>query len=119
MDDIVYFELPADDPARAKKFYKKLFDWKFEEISKGEYWMITTGGKDALCGGLMKRETPEQSVVNYINVESVKECGVDIEKAGGKILVPKTPIKGWGYYAVFKDTESNVMGIWEDDKSAK
>ena len=118
MGDIVYFELPADDPARAKKFYKKLFGWEFEKIPKGDYWMITTGGEDALYGGLMKREKPNQSVVNYVDVESVEKCRADIEKAGGKILVPKTPIKGWGYFAVFQDTENNVLGIWEDDESA-
>jgi len=118
MGDIVYFELPADDPARANKFYKKLFGWEFEKIPKGDYWMITTGGEDALYGGLMKREKPNQSVVNYVDVESVEKCRADIEKAGGKILVPKTPIKGWGYFAVFQDTENNVLGIWEDDESA-
>jgi predicted enzyme related to lactoylglutathione lyase len=119
MGDIVYFELPADDPARARKFYKRLFGWNFEKVPKWDYWMITTEGKDALCGGLMKREKPHQAVVNYISVDSVEECGVEIEKAGGKILVPKTPIRGWGYYAVFRDTEKNIMGIWEDDESAK
>jgi predicted enzyme related to lactoylglutathione lyase len=119
MGDIVYFELPADDPARAKKFYKKLFDWKFDKMPKWDYWMITTGGKDALYGGLTKREKTRPAVVNYIDVESVEECGVKIEKAGGKILVPKTPVKGWGYYAIFKDTENNVLGIWEDDESAR
>jgi predicted enzyme related to lactoylglutathione lyase len=60
-----------------------------------------------------------KNVVNYIDVESAEKCSVKIEKAGGKILVPKTPIKGWGYYAIFKDTENNVMGIWENDESAK
>ncbi len=118
MADIVYFELPADDVARAKKFYKNLFEWKFEKVAKADYWMITTGGKDSLCGGLMKREKASQTVVNYISVDSVEECGVEIEKAGGKILVPKTPIKGWGYFAVFRDPEKNIMGIWEDDENA-
>ncbi len=118
MGDIVYFELPADDPARAKRFYKKLFDWRFEKVAKWDYWMITTGGKGALYGGLMKRKKRGQTVVNYIDVESVEECGAQIEKAGGKILVPKTPIKGWGYFAVFRDTEGNVLGIWESDESA-
>jgi predicted enzyme related to lactoylglutathione lyase len=119
MGDIVYFEMSADDPVRAKKFYKKLFEWEFEKIPKWDYWMITTGGKDALYGGMMKREKTRKNIVNYIDVESVEKCSVKIEKAGGKILVPKTPIKGWGYYAIFKDTENNVMGIWENDESAK
>ncbi len=118
MGDIVYFELPADDMARAKRFYRKLFDWEFQKVPKWDYWMITTGGKDALYGGLTKREKTRKSVVNYIDVESVEKCIIKIEKAGGKILVPKMPVKGWGYFAIFKDTENNIMGIWEDDESA-
>jgi uncharacterized protein len=26
---VVWFEIPADNPARAKKFYDTLFGWKF------------------------------------------------------------------------------------------
>lgn len=118
MGDIVYFELPADDMARARRFYKKLFDWKFEKVPKWDYWMIKTGGKDAIYGGLTKREKTRKAVINYIDVESVEKCSVKIEKAGGKILVPKMPVKGWGYFAIFRDTENNILGLWEDDESA-
>ena len=31
MPRITHFDIPADDPARAQKFYKKVFDWKFEK----------------------------------------------------------------------------------------
>ncbi len=33
MPTIVHFDLPADDVERAKKFYEKLFDWKFNQVS--------------------------------------------------------------------------------------
>jgi predicted enzyme related to lactoylglutathione lyase len=111
-----HFELPGDDLARAKNFYKKLFGWKFEKVPKWDYWMIKTGGEDAIYGGLTKREKSRKAVVNYIDVDSVEKCSVKIEKTGGKILVPKMPVKGWGYYAIFKDTEDNILGIWEDDE---
>jgi len=29
MSRITHFDIPADDPARAQKFYKEVFDWKF------------------------------------------------------------------------------------------
>ncbi len=31
MPRITHFDLQADDPARAQKFYKKVFDWNFEK----------------------------------------------------------------------------------------
>jgi predicted enzyme related to lactoylglutathione lyase len=52
-------------------------------------------------------------------VESVDETIKKIEKSGGDILKPKSPIPGVGYYAFFKDTEGNRLGIMEEDEDAK
>jgi hypothetical protein len=44
MPRVIHFEINADDPERAVKFHKKVFDWK---ITKWEgpvdYWLVTTG----------------------------------------------------------------------------
>jgi len=34
-------------------------------------------------------------------------------------LKPKSPIPGVGYYAFFKDTEGNRLGIMEEDETVK
>ena len=50
---VVHFEIPADNPERAVKFYRELFGWdiqRFEGSSEGmdyrdenfEYWMVKT-----------------------------------------------------------------------------
>jgi uncharacterized protein len=39
-----------------------------------------------------------------------------IEAEGGKVIVPKGEVPDMGYYAYFKDTEGNVMGLWESMK---
>ena len=31
MNKVQHFEIPADDIARAKKFYAQVFDWEFED----------------------------------------------------------------------------------------
>ena len=50
---IVWFEVPADDLDRAKKFYGSLFGWNFAKIPAAisDYWHIDTGGKDATPDG--------------------------------------------------------------------
>ncbi|MGA8106931.1 MAG: VOC family protein, partial [Nitrososphaeraceae archaeon] len=81
MPTIVHFEVPADDVERSKKFYSDLFGWKIEKWSGStdigmEYWTITTTdekGNKALGGGMMKRQGPQQPIINYINVKSVDE----------------------------------------------
>lgn len=82
--NIVWFEVPADDMARAKKFYHSLFGWKinpFPNSPVGGYEHIDTGGPDASPdGGLMQRMHPEQPITNYVGVASVARFAAKIKK---------------------------------------
>ncbi len=118
MSAIVHFEIPFDEAERAKKFYEELFGWKMEEFSPGMgYWMITT--PEGTGGGMMKRQRPDQKIVDYFDVSSVLASSAKVEELGGKILVPKTAIPKMGYFAVCIDTEGNVFGLYENDPTAK
>jgi predicted enzyme related to lactoylglutathione lyase len=130
MPTIVHFEIPSDDIERSKKFYNELFGWNIEKWSGEEnmpegveYNTITTiddKGNKAIGGGMMKRQNPQQQgITNYIDVKSVAEYSAKIESLGGKIVMPKTPVRGMGYFAVCLDTENNTFGIWETDSNAK
>ena len=122
MPKIVHFELNADDPLRAKGFYEKVFNWKIEKSEMPmDYWMITAGSEDepGIDGGLQKREDTADIVTTYIGVPSIDEFSKKIEANGGTITNPKRPIPGTGYYALFKDTEGNKLGIFESDESAQ
>ena len=127
MPTIVHFEIPADDLERSKKFYSDLFGWKIEKWSGSnslgmEYWTITTTndkGNKAVGGGMMKRQGPQQPIINYIDVKSVDEYSSKVKQLGGKVHVPKMAVPGMGYLAVCIDTENNAFGIWETNESAK
>ena len=120
---LVWFEIPADDVARAKKFYSTLFGWNinpFPNSPVGQYEHIDTGGPDATPdGGLMKRMHSEQQITQYISVPSITEFAARVEKLGGSICKPKTAIPGMGYFAICKDTENNTFAIWEMNEQAK
>lgn len=122
MPTIVHFDIPADDPDRAKNFYTKLFEWKFERPMEAmEFYLMKTEdfeGKPGPGGGLGKRGSKDQKIVNYIGVNSVDEYLLKVEKLGGKILMPKSEVPGWGYLAICMDTENNTFGLWEDYKKA-
>jgi uncharacterized protein len=119
MPTIMHFEIPADNVERAKSFYSKLFGWEMKEIPGMDYWMVTTSGEKPVGGGMMKRQNPGQTIVNYIDVPSVDKYAAEIEKLGGKIVFSKTAIPEMGYFAICLDTENNSFGIWEDNKNAK
>jgi predicted enzyme related to lactoylglutathione lyase len=68
---------------------------------------------------MMKRQMPQQQITNYINVTSIDEYSSKLEKAGGRIVQPKTAVPSMGYFAVCLDTENNSFAIWESNESAK
>lgn len=123
MPTVVHFEIPVEQIERAKKFYSDLFSWKFDKYEGPmEYWMISTKnekGDTGITGGMMKKQSPQQSVTNYIDVPSVDQYVEKIKKLGGKVVLPKMAVPGAGYLAVCLDTENNSFGIWETNANAK
>ncbi len=118
---IVWFEIPADDTARAKTFYSKLFGWKINPMPHlEEYFHMDTGGPDASPdGGILKRMHPAQNITSYVSVPSITKFAAKIEKLGGSICKPKTAVPGMGYFAICNDTENNTFAIWEMNPKAK
>lgn len=55
----------------------------------------------------------------FINVSSIDQYFAKIETGGGRIIQPKAAIPGIGYTLLFKDTESNTIGLFEENKNAK
>jgi predicted enzyme related to lactoylglutathione lyase len=56
MNRPIHFEIPAEKPERAMKFYEKVFGWKFEKWGGPmEYWVVRTGddGVPGINGGLI------------------------------------------------------------------
>jgi predicted enzyme related to lactoylglutathione lyase len=118
---IVWFEIPADKPERARKFYSKLFGWKINKFpGMSDYWHIDTGGnKDTPDGGMMKRKFPEHPITNYVAVASVDDSAVQVEKLGGTICMAKTAVPQMGYFVICEDTEGNMFALWEKSGNAK
>ena len=118
---IVWFEIPADDPERAKSFYSNLFGWKINPFpGSDDYSHIDTGGADDTPDGALKRrQRPEEPIVNYVSVNSVDKFADKIAKLGGKVCMAKTAVPQMGYFAVCQDTEGNSFGLWESDANAK
>jgi len=121
MPRVVHFEISADDPERAVKFYQKVFGWEIKKWDGPmEYWLCMTGPKEqpGIDGGIMRRENPQAHTENTIDVPSVDEFAKKVTEGGGKVVVPKMAVPGVGYMAYCMDTEGNVFGIMHEDSSA-
>ncbi|HVP06494.1 MAG TPA: VOC family protein [Candidatus Acidoferrum sp.] len=121
MPRVVHFEINADKPERASKFYGDLFGWKINKWEGGDYWLVSTGDKSqaGIDGGIMKRDGQHASTYNTVAVESLDEYLTKVTKLGGTIHRPKTQIPGIGWFAYCKDTEGNVFGIIQPDMPMK
>ena len=122
MPRIIHFDIPADNPARAQQFYSEIFGWKFDKWNGPmEYWMAKTGDdkQPGINGGLAKRMPGQFGMTNTIDVPSVDDYAKKIQSKGGKVIAPKMPIQGVGYFAQCQDTEGNLFGIIQMDPNAK
>jgi len=117
---VVHFEIPAQDMERLKRFYSDLLGWRFEgSPGMPDYLMITTAEQgQGINGGLMKKMVPQQTVLNYVMVESVEEYSEKVKKLGGQVVMGKTAVPKMGWFAVCLDPEGNPIGLWQMDPNA-
>lgn len=123
MATIVHFDISADDPERAKRFYEAIFGWKIGPIvGFADYYEVETAdlrGIKGIGGGITKRKHPQQTcIVNFIGVSSIDETIAKLNSIGGKVIQSKQAIAGYGYIAVCADTENNLFGLFQEDKKA-
>jgi predicted enzyme related to lactoylglutathione lyase len=116
---ICHFEIPADDVESLRKCYEGLFGWTIEKVPGDmDYYLINTG-QEGIEGGMMARQAPEQTPVNYVLVESVDASMEQAVKLGAQIIVPKMPVPEMGWFVVLMDPQKNPFGLWENDETAQ
>lgn len=120
MPRVVHFEISADDPERAATFYRDVFGWevrRWEGVDE-DYSLVFTGEGPGIDGGLFRRN----EVVGHVNIVDVPDLDAFLEKveaAGGTVMIPKMAIPGIGWLAYIRDTERSVVGLMQNDSSAK
>jgi len=123
MPHLAHFAINADDVPRAKKFYEKVFGWKFSAWGPPDFYQIQTGkdgGTQPALGALQGRRNlvKGQPTIGYectISVESIDDTIAAVQKHGGTIALPESIISGVGALAFFRDTEGNVFGAIQFD----
>ena len=69
---------------------------------------------ERINGGMLERQDPVKAPVITIAVDNMDQAAATIEKNGGKIIRAKMPVGDMGFAAYFKDTEGNVVGLWQN-----
>ena len=129
--EVVHFEIPVRDNKRAKAFYSGVFGWKTSDTKTpngGTYmYLVTTKMSEgwekdpnmrpksagAINGGMMKLEEPYTSPILTVQGDSITAALKSIEREGGEAVVKRTTMGRYGAYGYFRDTEGNLMGLFE------
>jgi uncharacterized protein len=126
MARVVHFEIHAEDPERAARFYTEAFGWQVVTWDgPAEYRLVTTGpdGEPGINGGIVKRQGPidGSAVIAFVCTIDVPDIGAAeaaVAAAGGEQVLDRMAVPGVGWLSYFKDTEGNVFGTMQSDPSA-
>jgi len=115
---IVHIEIPAKDPIAAGKFYKALLDWDVSEQPELDYVTFRSG--DGQGGGFPRIDGElykPGDVIAYVDTDNIDAVLARVEAMGGKTLVPKSEIPGYGWFAHFADPSGNRIGLFTNSRS--
>jgi uncharacterized protein len=111
-----WFEIPTADFKRSLPFYNRVFGLALEAKEFGPnhiaifpYQAPAPGGCIMQGPGMVPSSTG--SIV-YLSTPKIDLALANIGAAGGKVVIPKTPIgPGMGFFARFLDLEGNLVGL--------
>jgi len=113
-NSVNWFELFVAELPRAQAFYEQVLATKLKaETFNGEPHAIF--GSEGVAGALVVRKGVKPGAggtMVYLNCNGTLDAVVSrVEKAGGKLVMPKTDIGPPGFIAVMADSEGNTVGL--------
>jgi len=111
-DLIAHVEIPSTNLNRTTEFFMNLFNWDFKPFGKG-YMLFNT--HKGLTIGLRKVDTVKSgdTTTFHINVTDIESVLKKASENGGGVFKGKTIIPAMGYYALVKDPDGNIIGLYQ------
>jgi uncharacterized protein len=125
MPRVVHFEIHAENPERAVRFYSACFGWEFTRWGEEKYWLARTGPESArgIDGGVLLRRgappadgQPVNAFVCTVDVPNLDESLRQVNENGGRLAVEKVEMPNIGWLAYVKDTEGNILGLMQSTR---
>ena len=124
--NVRHFAINADDVPRARRFYERVFGWRFTPWGPPNFLLVTTGtdAEPGIQGALQGRRelVKGERMPGYectIAVADVDAVAQAVVANGGQILLPRSTIPTVGHLIFFRDTEGNVAGAMQYDPGAR
>ncbi len=122
-----YFDLTVRDLGQARTFFEKVLGWRFEKFPMPyEYYRIQAGveGEPGIDGGIGSVKDAPLSEGKPLTLITVPVANIDnvislVQASGGRLVEPKIPIPGIGWYATCAEPGGLLFGIIQDDANAR
>lgn len=116
---IVWTEIPVAELKRATNFYSKLMNFELTTKTCDSIEMSICPHKDGESGFCLVTEqnfkpfqANEKGPLIYLNVNGrLDEALSEVQKHGGKIILPKESMDECGFRAIILDSEGNRIGL--------
>lgn len=119
-------EIPVRDAERAAAFYRRAFGWQARAVpwSGPRYLALSPGGgagSDGATAGdaplraglLAAGDDPLPHPVAVVHVEEELDAVLTrVAAGGGSVERPAHDVGGHGRFALFRDSEGNLLGLW-------
>lgn len=121
-----YFDLTVRNLGQARTFFENVLGWRFEKFPMPyEYYRIQAGadGEPGIDGGIGSVNDAPLSGGNpltqiTIPVPNLDEVIARVQSNGGRIVEPKMPIPGIGWYATCAEPGGLMFGVIQADENA-
>src|SRR3954464_13775144 len=110
---ICYLEIPATAAEDSAEFYRSIFGWKVRTRGDGALAFDDPGGVSGTWVAEQDR-TPDETTRAYIMVDDIDATMKQIEKAGGRITMKKSPLPGGSWFAIFVDPVGVEFGLYQN-----
>jgi predicted enzyme related to lactoylglutathione lyase len=126
MPQVAHFAINAEDLPRTRRFYEKVFGWKFQAYGPPGFYMIDPKSAPvtvALRGSLQQRREIVAGVRMTgfectISVSDIRATETAIKANGGSIVMAMCTLAGVGQLLFFQDPDGNVAGAMQYDENA-
>jgi len=109
---IAHIEIPVKDTDRSAEFYSKLFGWDFRPFGRG-YHLYNS--HKSFTVGLRKADNivSGDTTIFHLRIDNIEGYLNKSTELGGNVYRGKTIIPAMGHYALIKDIDGNIIGLFQ------
>jgi predicted enzyme related to lactoylglutathione lyase len=118
--EIVHLELPSRSFERSAEFYGKIFGWRAGARSGGHLRFETSPAAPGHAGSgaqgvrgswVLHALAQAPGPLPFVAVDDIGATLAEVERQGGRILVPRLSLAGQGEFGLLADPDGNVIAV--------